>query len=68
MLDLESAVQGSILTGGNILLLVFLFSCSKASDANIRIIANGNLVLLRVNMRIPEVGPMPLILKNMISL
>ena len=35
MLDLESWA-----TGGNILLLFFLFSRSKASDANIGIIAN----------------------------
>ena len=41
MLDLESWASGSILTGGNILLLFFfLFSHSKASDANIGIIAN----------------------------
>ena len=40
MLDLESWASGSILTGGNILLLDFLFSHSKASDANIGIIAN----------------------------
>ena len=39
MLDLESWASGSILTGGNIL-FHFLFSCSKASDANIGIIAN----------------------------
>ena len=31
---------GSIPTGGNILLLEFLFSCSKVSDVNIHIIAN----------------------------
>ena len=38
VLDLESEVNqrlGSILTGGNILFLDFLFSHSKASDANI---------------------------------
>ena len=40
MLDLETWASGSILTGGNILLLFFLFSRSKASDANIGIIAN----------------------------
>ena len=44
VLDLESEVMGGlgpIPTGGNILLLdFFLFSCSKASDANIGIIAN----------------------------
>ena len=40
MLDLESWASGSILTGGNIFLLFFLFSRSKASDANIGIIAN----------------------------
>ena len=40
MLDLESWASGSILTGGNILLLFFVFSHSKASDANIGIIAN----------------------------
>ena len=40
MLDFESWTSGSILTGGNILLLEFLFSRSKASDANIGIIAN----------------------------
>ena len=41
MLDLESWASGSIFTGGNILLLeFFLFSCNKASDANIGIIAN----------------------------
>ena len=28
-------VPSSILSGGNILLLIFLFSCSKATDANI---------------------------------
>ena len=33
-------VPGSILTGGNFLFLDFLCSCSKASDANIAIIAN----------------------------
>ena len=40
MLDLESEVMRgpvSILTGGNILSLEFLFSRSKASDANIDI-------------------------------
>ena len=41
VLDLESEVRGSILTEGIILLLdFFLFSGSKASDANIGIIAN----------------------------
>ena len=35
VLDLKSEVMGSILTGGKILLLEFLLSCSKASDANI---------------------------------
>ena len=43
MLDLESEVMrglGSIPTGDNILLLDVLFSFSKASDANIDIIAN----------------------------
>ena len=41
MLDLESLASGSIPTRGNILLLnFFLFSCSKASDVNIGIIAN----------------------------
>ena len=39
MLDLETWVSGSILTGGNILLLEFFFSRSKDSDANIGIIA-----------------------------
>ena len=42
-LDLESEVMKylhSIPTGGNILLLDFLFSCCKTSDANIEIIAN----------------------------
>ena len=39
MLDLESWSSGSILTGGNILLLEFSFSRSKDSDANINIIA-----------------------------
>ena len=39
VLDLESEVPGSILTAGNIMLLGFLFSCSKACDANIGIIA-----------------------------
>ena len=39
MLDLESWAIGSILTWGNILLLEFLFSRSKDSDANIGIIA-----------------------------
>ena len=37
--DSETWASGSILTGGNILLL-FFFSRSKASDANIGIIAN----------------------------
>ena len=32
MLDLETWVIGSILPGGNILLLKFLFSCSKDSE------------------------------------
>ena len=43
VLDLESEVMrglGSIPTGGNILLLDFLFSRCKASDTNIGIIAN----------------------------
>ena len=41
VLDLESEVPGLILNGGNILPLdIFLFSHSKASDANIGIIAN----------------------------
>ena len=40
MLDLESWASGSIPTRGNILSLDFLFSRSKASDANIGIIAN----------------------------
>ena len=31
---------GSVITGSNMLLLEFLFSCSKAFDANIGIIAN----------------------------
>ena len=31
---MESKIQGSILTGGNILLLDFFVSYSKASDAN----------------------------------
>ena len=39
VLDLESEVH-SIPTGSNILPLDFLFSHSKASDANIGIIAN----------------------------
>ena len=39
MLDLESWASGSILTGGNILLLEYLFACRKDSDANIGIIA-----------------------------
>ena len=39
VLDLESEVPGSILTAGNIMLLGFLFSCSKACHANIGIIA-----------------------------
>ena len=41
--DLESEVMrglGSVPTGSNILLVDFLFSRSKASDANIGIIAN----------------------------
>ena len=38
--ELESEVPGSIFTGGNILLLKFLFSHCKASDANIGNIAN----------------------------
>ena len=33
--DLESEVPGPILIRGNILFMDFLFSCSKASDANI---------------------------------
>ena len=39
MLDLQSWASGSILTGGNILLLEFLFSRSKDSDDDIGIIA-----------------------------
>ena len=39
MLGLESWASGSILTGGNILLLEFSFSYSKYSEANIGIIA-----------------------------
>ena len=39
MLDLESEAMSSIPTGGNILSLD-IFSHSKASDANIDIIAN----------------------------
>ena len=39
MLDLESWASGSIFTGNKILLLAFLFSRSKASDANNGIIA-----------------------------
>ena len=38
MLDLKSWASGSILTGGNILLLEVLFSRSKDSDADIGII------------------------------
>ena len=40
MLDLASEVQWFNTHWGNILLLDFLFSRSKASDANIGIIAN----------------------------
>ena len=43
VLDLESEAMrgpGSIPTGGNIFHWIFLFSHSKASDANIGIIAN----------------------------
>ena len=43
VLDLESEVLrglDSIPTGGNLLLLDFLFSCCEASDANIDTIAN----------------------------
>ena len=40
MLDLETWASGYILTMGNILLLDFLFSRSKASNANNGIIAN----------------------------
>ena len=40
VLDLELDVPGSIVNGGNISLLEFLFSHSKASHANIGIIAN----------------------------
>ena len=40
MLDLESWASGSIPTRDNILSLDFLFSRSKASEANIGIIAN----------------------------
>ena len=43
VLDSESEVRrgpGSIPTGGNIFSLDFLFSCCKASDTNIGIIAN----------------------------
>ena len=39
MLDLESEVQWFKTHSGNILLLEFLFSRNKASDANIGIIA-----------------------------
>ena len=41
VLDSESVATGSVLNEGNILLLnSFLFSCSKASDSNIGVIAN----------------------------
>ena len=40
MLDLETWASGSMPIWGNILLLDFLFSRSKESDANIGIIAN----------------------------
>ena len=40
VLDLESEVQGFNTHWGNILLLDVLFSCSKAPDANLGIIAN----------------------------
>ena len=43
VLDLESEImrgQGFISTGDNIFHWIFLFSCSKASNANICIIAN----------------------------
>ena len=43
VLDMESDVMrgpGSIPTGGNTFHWIFLFSCSKASNANIGIIAN----------------------------
>ena len=40
MLDLESWASGSIPTRSNILSLDFLFSRSKASDANVGIIPN----------------------------
>ena len=46
-LDMESKVMrdpGSIPTGGNIFHWIFLFSRSKASDANIGIIANFALL------------------------
>ena len=39
-LDFETKASGFIPTWGNILLLDFLFSRSKTSDANIGIIAN----------------------------
>ena len=47
MLDLESEVMrgpGSMPTGGNIFHWIILFSRSKASDANIGIIANFALL------------------------
>ena len=47
MLNLESWASGSILTGGKIFYWPFLFSHSKASDANNSIIAN--FVQLRKN-------------------
>ena len=40
VLDLESEVLGSILTGGNISSLELLLSRSKDSDANTGIVAN----------------------------
>ena len=40
MLDFEYWASGSILTGGNILLLFFLFSRSKDFEVNNGIIAN----------------------------
>ena len=55
MLDLKTWASGSILTGGNILLLFFVFSHSKASDANIGIIVNVCFVKTAIVSLLPPV-------------
>ena len=56
VLDLISEVPGSILTGGNILLLELLFSRSKAYDANIINFVMFVTMLLLCASTVPPIG------------